>query len=134
LDKNKCGKKFEQILQDSIDEAFLTLGESVKTAIYFHLEHKFMIVRQEIPSRIDDFSDSLERIFGLGARHLEVMIMKNLHNKISCFYEWNGPNWLVPDLTFKQYVELARLCYEDKRKIGEIEVLVIAEEKQEQHV
>ena len=134
MGKNRGGKKFEQILLDSIDEAFSTLGESVKKSIYFHLEHKFMIARQDIPYSIDNFSDALERIFGLGARHLEILIMKKLHEKITCFYEWNGPSWLVPDLTFRQYVELMRLCYEDKGKIGEVEVWIDAEEKQEQHV
>ena len=93
-----------------------------------------MIARQDIPYSIDNFSDALERIFGLGARHLEILIMKKLHEKITCFYEWNGPSWLVPDLTFRQYVELMRLCYEDKGKIGEVEVWIDAEEKQEQHV
>jgi hypothetical protein len=134
LGKNRGGEKFEQILLDSIDEAFSTLGESVKKSIYFHLEHKFMIARQDIPYSIDNFSDALERIFGLGARHLEILIMKKLHEKITCFYEWNGPSWLVPDLTFRKYVELMRLCYEDKGKIGEVEVWIDAEEKQEQHV
>ena len=134
LNKNKRCEKFEEILQGSIDEAFCTLGESVKTAIYFHLDHKFMIAREDIAYRIDDFSDALERIFGLGARHLEVLIMKNLHNKISCFYEWDGPNWLIPNLTFKMYIDLARLCCEDNGKIGEIEVLVVAEQRQEQRV
>jgi hypothetical protein len=134
LNRNNRDKKFEQILLGSIDEAFSTLGESVKKSIYFHLEHKFMIARQDIPYSIDNFSDALERIFGLGARHLEILIMKKLHEKITCFYEWNGPSWLVPDLTFRQYVELMRLCYEDKGKIGEVEVWIDAEEKQEQHV
>ena len=62
------------------------------------------------------------------------LIMKKLHEKITCFYEWDGPSWLVPDLTFRQYVELLRLCYEDKGKTGELEVWVNAEEKQKQHV
>jgi hypothetical protein len=98
------------------------------------LENKFMIARQNIPYRIDDFSDALERIFGLGARHLEILIMKKLHEKVTCSYKWTGPNWLVPDLTFRKYVELMRLCYEDTGKIGEAEVWIDAGEKQEQHV
>jgi hypothetical protein len=131
-DRKNRDKKFEQILLDSIDEAYSTLGESVKTSIYFHLEHKFMIAKQDIPYRINDFSDALEQIFGLGARHLEILIMKKLHEKITCFYEWNGPSWLVPDLTFRKYVELMRLCYEDKAEIGDIEVIIDAGEQQEQ--
>ena len=131
MDKKNHYEKFEDVLQGSIDEAFSSLGEPVRTAIYFNLEHKFLIARQEIPSRIEDFSDALERIFGLGAKHLELLIMKNLYEKVKCFYRWEGPNWLVPDLTFKEYVELMRVSF-DGDKIGTVEVIVDAGETQEQ--
>ena len=63
-------KKFENVLLETIDQAFSTLGENVKKSIYFHLNQKFMITKQDIPYRIDDFSDALEQIFGTGARML----------------------------------------------------------------
>jgi hypothetical protein len=132
LDKKYNSKKFEEVLQDSIDEAFSSLGEAVKASIYFHLEHKFLITKQDIPWRVKDFSDALERIFGLGARHLELLIMKNLYEKVNCLYRWEGPKWLVPDLTFKEYVELVRIGYVAEEKIGTVEVIVDAGEQQEQ--
>lgn len=132
MDKKSQSKKFEEVLQDSIDEAFSILGESVKNTIYFNLEHKFLIKRQDIPCRIDDFSEALERIFGLGAKHLELLIMKNLYLKVKCSYKWEGPDWLVPDLTFKKYVELIRIGYEEEEKVGIVEVIVDAGEQQEQ--
>jgi hypothetical protein len=132
LSKKSHSKKFEEVLQDSIDEAFSSLGEAVKTSIYFHLEHKFLITRQDIPCRIEDFSDALERIFGLGAKQLELLIMKNLYEKVNCLYRWEGPKWLVPDLTFKKYIELIRIGYDDDGKIGTVEVIVDAGEQQEQ--
>lgn len=134
LNGNNEGKKFEKILLEAIDEAFLTLGKSVKKAIYYNLEQKFIIPRRDIPYRLDDFSDALEQIFGVASKHLEILIMKELHEKIVCYYEWNGPSWLVPDLTFTQYVKMLRLCFEDKGKIGELEVWIDAEEKQKQHI
>jgi len=135
LSRDNGRKKFEAVLLEAIDNAFSSLGESVKTSIYFHLEHKFIIPKQDIPYRIDDFSETLELIFGVAAKHLEILIMRELHEKIICFYEWEGPSWLVPDLTFKQYIELSRLFYEDKVvKTGELEVWVNAEEKQKQRV
>ena len=129
--KNRC-KKFEDILQDSVDEAFSSLGESVKKSIYFHLEHNFLITKQDIPCRIEDFSQALERIFGSGAKYLEILIMEKLSMKVNCSYKWKGPKWLVPDLIFKQYVELIRLGCEDEEKIGTFEVIVDAGEGQEQ--
>ena len=131
LDENNNHKKFEKILLEAVDEALSVLGENVKTTIYFHLEHKFFIAKQEIPYRIDDFSNALEHIFNVGARNLEILVMKKLHEKITCSYEWNGPSWLVPDLTFRQYIELLRLRYGDKREIGDLEVIIDAEEKPE---
>jgi hypothetical protein len=134
LDEKDHSKKFEDVLQDSIDDAFSSLGEAVKASIYFHLEHKFLITRQEIPYRIEDFSDALDRIFGLGAKHLELLIMKHLYEKVNCLYRWEGPKWLVPDLTFKEYVELIRIAYADEKKTGKVEVIVDAGDKQEQLV
>ena len=134
LKRNEGNKKFEAIVLEAVDEAFSTLGESVKVSIYFHLEHKFIIPKQDIPYRIDEFSDVLERIFGNAAKHLEILIIKKLHKKIACFYKWDGPSWLVPDLTFRQYVELLKLCYEDEREPVKLEVWVDAEEKQKQRV
>ena len=132
MDKKNQRKKFEDILQDSVDEAFSSLGESVKKSLYFHLEHQFLIPRQDISCKIEDFSDALERIFGLGARHLKLLIMEKLYRKVNCTYKWEGPKWLVPDLTFNQYVELIRMGYDDEEKIGTIEVIVDAGERQEQ--
>lgn len=133
LSKNHVSKKFEDVLLEAIDKALSTLGENVKKVIYFHLAQKFMIAQQDIPYRIEDFSDVLEQIFSVGARNLEILIMAKLHEKINYVYEWNGPKWLIPNLTFSQYVELLRLSYEDKGKIGELEVWINAEE-QKQHV
>ena len=132
MDGKNHTKKFDEILQDSIDEAFSSLGESVKKSIYFHLENNFLITKQDIPRKVEAFSDALERIFGLGAQHLELLIMKNLYMKANCSYRWEGPKWLVPDLTFKEYVKLVRIGYEEEDKIGTFEVIVDAGEKQEQ--
>ena len=132
MKRDDANKKFETILLEAIDEAFSTLGESVKAVLYFQLEHKFVIPKQDIPYRIDDFSDTLEQIFGAAVTSIQILIMKKLNGKISCSYKYNGPGWLVPELTFRQYIELLRISYEDKRKTGELEVWVDEEEKQKQ--
>jgi hypothetical protein len=58
--------------------------------------------------------------------------MKNLNEKVNCNYEWVGPKWLVPDLTFKKYLKLVQLCIEDAGKTGDIEVLLDDGEKPDQ--
>jgi hypothetical protein len=75
-------RDFDKILLSSIDDALNSLGESVKQSIYFHIENKFCVARNEIPENIEEFQGGLEKIFGTGARFIEIMIMKNLHSKI----------------------------------------------------
>ena len=132
MKRDDANKKFETILLEAIDEAFSTLGERVKVSLYFHLEHKFIIPKQDIPYRIDDFSNTLEQIFGAAVTSIQILIMKKLNEKITCSYKYIGPSWLIPELTFRQYIELLRLSFEDKRKTGELEVWVDAAEKQKQ--
>ena len=74
--------KFDKLLVNAIDEALNSLGESVKQSIYFHIENKFNVARNEIPENLEEFQVGLERIFGKGARFIEILIMKNLHLKI----------------------------------------------------
>ena len=132
LDRKHRSRKFDEVLQDSVDDAFSSLGESVKRSLYYHLEHDFLLAKQDIPCRIGDFSDALERIFGSGAKYLELLIMRSLYLKVNFSYRWDGPKWLVPDLTFKEYVELVRIGYESEERTGTFEVIVDAGETQEQ--
>lgn len=75
-------KKFNILLIEAIDEAISSPGESSKTAIYYHLETAFNIKKQEIPNKVDVFSRALERLFGFGAKHLEILFMKSLSAKV----------------------------------------------------
>jgi len=125
-------KKFDTILLKAIDEAFSSLGEKAKSAVYSYLEKMFFIPKKDIPYRLEDFSESLKEIFGVASKHLEILIMKNLNRKISCSYEWKGPSWLVPELTFRQYVELSRVHFESEGKIGKLEICIDFEENPKQ--
>ncbi len=128
--KQNSDKAFGEILIESIDQAFMTLGENSRTAIYKTLESKFGLPRQDIPNRVADFSNALEQVFGVAARQLEILIMKCLNAKVACSYKWAGPKWLVPNVTFTEYVRLAKLSFDDNRRIGEVEVVLDAEQEQ----
>lgn len=135
LRKNSEDSKFDDILLKAIDSALSSLGENVRNMLYIQLSQKFLIPKHDIPNRIEDFSEILEKIFGVGARKLEILIMAKLHEKIKGSYEWHGPYWLIPSLTFSQYVELLRLTFENNGKIAEIEVIADAgTQKQEQQI
>ena len=91
--------------------------------MYFYLEAKFAISKQDIPKKIDDFSYALEQIFGMAARQIEILIMKCLNQRVNCNYKWVGPKWLVPDLTFTKYVILLKLCCEETGKNSKTEII-----------
>jgi hypothetical protein len=128
LTELSANKDFGQILLEAIDEALSSLGEDVKTSIYFHLEEKFAIKKHEIPQRTEDFSDALERIFAPGARHLEILFMKSLHSKIGVVCKWATSESVVAEMTFHEYVCLMRRNFEGKNQ--EMGILINEEEKQ----
>jgi hypothetical protein len=124
--------KFDNVLLEAIDTAFSALGQNVKFSIYFNLEAKFGLPKKDIPDRISDFSDALDKIFGQAARSLEILIMKYLNEKVKCNYSWVGPKWLVPDLTFEKYIKLVRISVEDVGKTGDVEVFFNGYQRPEQ--
>ena len=130
---NKFTKNFDTILLESVDEAFSCIGENAKKSVYFHLENTFKIFKTDIAFRIDDFSEALHALLGSGAQHLEIIIMKKLHEKTCCQHKWEGPKWLLPDLTFTKYVTLVKIAYENRKKPDQLEVTIDAKEKQVQY-
>jgi hypothetical protein len=112
------------VILEAIDEAFLSLGEEARAAIYLYLEKSVGIKNQEIPFRLDDFQSALEQLFGVGSKYMEILFMKKMHSKLQTYYRWNMPSCVVPDLTFKDYVRLVNMSFEtskakNKRQAGE---------------
>jgi hypothetical protein len=98
--------RFDFLFLEAVDEALNSLGESIKKSVYFHLEETYNIKRFEIPTKVAAFSNALEKMFGVGSRHIEILVMKNLFSKIEITCDWsvNG----VGDLSFNEYVDLMR--------------------------
>ena len=113
LDDNRA---FYDILLEAIDKSFLSLGEPVKTSIYRYLEKSMGIKKSEIPFRIADFQNALERLFGIGTRHLEILVIMNLNKEIKIKYKADMPHWVVPDLTFQEYIRLVKMAYENSNE------------------
>lgn len=100
-------KAFEKLLLEAIDDALSTLGDSARQSIYFHLEKRFRIPRNDIPQRLQVFEDGLVKIFGPGSQFLEILIMKRLHEKVGCALEWDEGEPLV----FVDYITAAKQSY-----------------------
>lgn len=105
-------QEFNRLLLEAVDEGLSTLGESSKQAIYFHLEKRFDIKKQEIPEKIEVFASAIEKIFGLGANFLEILIMKRLYEKLGRSFRFYGDE----GFTFTEYVTAARRSFVEKRK------------------
>jgi len=89
---------------EAVDEGLSSLGDSAKQAVYFHLEETFDINKRDIPSKIEEFAFAIEKIFGLGAKPIEVLIMQRLYDKVGGIVEYSEHK----DLVFTEYIRAAR--------------------------
>jgi hypothetical protein len=105
-DAEKKPQNFEEVLLEAIDEGLSVLGESSKQALYFHLEKTFKMNRRDIPYRIEEFTDAVEKIFGKGARILEIQIMKSLFKKVGYQFKHYSKR---KDITFTEYVTAVKV-------------------------
>jgi len=109
-------KEFDKLLLEAVDEGLASVGESSKQAIYFHLEKRFNVKKQEIPFKIEAFGDGIEKIFGLGADFLKILIMKQIHKKAGQGFKWPKSK----DLTFTEYVAAAKRSFLWKKRAEEL--------------
>jgi len=93
---------FDKTLLEAVDHALLTLGESPRKAIYYHLNKRFRLQREEIPEDTDKFSQALNTILGSGAEVIEKLIVKNLYRKLNLNFE-DKAGFEIDD-----YISLAR--------------------------
>jgi hypothetical protein len=105
-------QSFNHLLLDSIDESLAALGENIKTSVYFHLDESYHIKKEKIPNNIEKFSDALEKIFGVGARYLEILFMKELYLKIKEKNSVFEAEFSVPDIRFADYIHILRSKYD----------------------
>jgi hypothetical protein len=117
-------RDFEKLLLEAVDEGLSSLGDSAKQAIYFHLEKSFNIKRQEISHEIRAFVKAIEKILGLGANFLEILIMKRPYEKIGGVFEWHES----ADFASTEYVVVAKRSFLEKKEVKTTEELVECEE------
>jgi hypothetical protein len=101
------GAAFDAILLEAVDEIFESFGSACKETIYFHLKNTFNIKKQDIPHRIQEFSDVLKQLLGEGAKIIELRMIETLHRKAPNFVY----NPSMGELVFADYVEGLRRFY-----------------------
>ena len=117
--KSVIAQQFRELLIEAIDEALCSLGEPVKNTIYQHLNDDFKITKNDIPERMEEFSELLHKVFGLGASRLEVRFIKNLNAKLNAADSKNhsdlgSSKWIVMEMSFTKYVCDAQKEFECK--------------------
>lgn len=116
IDDNQKISKFEELLMESIDAGLAVLGESSKHVVYFYLEKTFKMNRLDIPYRIEEFTCAIERIFGTGAKILEIQIMKCLFKKVG----YSIKNYSEPkNLTFIKYVAAVKRAKDNRENTND---------------
>jgi len=84
----KFDEEFKGILIEAIDEGLKSiLGENGKKVIYYHLKELYGLEREEIPEKLEIFTEYINKIFGLGAKIIEITIIKTLCLKLKLEYK-----------------------------------------------
>lgn len=96
---------FKKLLLEAVDATLSPLGDSSKQAIYFHLEKNFTIKKQDIPNKIEEFTNAIEEIFGDGAKILEIEMIKHLYMKGGSSFEYSPAK---DELLFVEYIDAVR--------------------------
>ncbi len=86
IGENELKKPFNEVLSESIDEVLSAMGITVRNMIYLYLNSHLHMSKGEIPWRMTDFFETLEKLFGAGAKQLEKQILETLQEKTQITY------------------------------------------------
>lgn len=96
-------RSFNKLILEAIEAGISNaLGDSAKDVIFYHLEKKYALERNNLPNRLEEFSNGLKVLFGPGAEVLEHAIAKNIYSKLNIAFEEESEKTLI------SYIELAK--------------------------
>jgi len=88
--------EFETLLLKAIDDSLKQVfGENAAQIIYHYLESNQSIKQEEIPEKLEAFTEGLAKFFGSGARVVENVILTNLNPKIDPKHKMKGDRKFV---------------------------------------
>lgn len=97
IDKSSSRLLFEQLVNESIDGVFSSLGPSCKQAVYDCMEKKYRLKKSDFAEHLTEFSEAIEQIFGSSAGLLEIQMIKRLYQKVPEFKYWPQETLTFPD-------------------------------------
>jgi len=87
---------YKKVFLKAVDEGLSALGEGIAQAIYYHIEKKHGIKREQILDRPEVFHRALGSLFGSGAIVVEKLISKGLCTTVGISYE-EHEDWSLVD-------------------------------------
>jgi len=103
-EQKQTEEEFKAVIIESVDESLASFSNLDKQAVYLHLEKTYNIKKQEIPSKMDNFADAIEQMFGIGAKLVEMRIIEALHKRIPEFVFFP----IKREIGFKEYLASLR--------------------------
>jgi hypothetical protein len=97
VDKKPSRLVFEQLINETIDNVFSSLGIVCRKAIYDCLEKKYGLKKSDLADHAVEFSEALEQIFGHAAALLEIRMIRKLCRKVPQFKHWPEGTLTFPD-------------------------------------
>ena len=94
--------QFGSAVVGAIDEGLLVYGEVVRRALYYFVEAKHHVKREQIPDRIEDFHKTIGELCGYGGRVIERLIAKSLYSRLGLEFPEHK------DWTLVEYVRHAK--------------------------
>jgi hypothetical protein len=88
--------RFEKAFSKAVDEVFLALGAGVRDTIYYYVEKKFQLGREEFYDRIEVFHEALENMLGEGGRVVEDSIAKSFSRRFGLEFKVHE-DWTLPE-------------------------------------
>jgi len=102
---------FNYLLLESIDEALADLvGRRSRDQIYDHLATQYRYGREEIPMKIIEFCEFLEKVFQSGSKTVGRTIIRRLCERLG--YEFVN----VPGFEFFDYLDALRARSEERAR------------------
>jgi hypothetical protein len=77
----KKEKSFDEAFSAAVDEAFSSLGDSAKQAVYWYVTRKPGLQKEKFAANIEAFAAALEAFFRSGSSVIETMILQNLSSR-----------------------------------------------------
>ncbi len=99
-------REFGQLLLEAIDDGLSVLGEEPRSAFYQFLATMHSLPREDIPKRVEEFSNGLKKALGGAYPVVQRIILRKLFQKLgSSFHE-------SPGLELVDYVSEAKQRFE----------------------